>query len=173
MSLIILDRDGVINLDSPDFIKSPEEWLPIQGSLEAIGRLSQAGHTIAVATNQSGIGRGLYSTATLAAIHAKMLASVQQYGGQIELVCFCLHHPDAGCACRKPRPGLFVQIGQLLQMEVSQAIAVGDSPRDIEAARQVGCTLIGVRTGNGASLVQSSDIKLYDDLAAWVDDFLK
>lgn len=173
MSLIILDRDGVINLDSPGFIKSPEEWLPIKGSLSAIGRLTQAGHTIAVATNQSGVGRGLYSLAMLAAIHAKMLAAVQEHGGQIELVCFCPHHPDEGCACRKPRPGLFAQISQLLQVEVSQAIAVGDSPRDIEAARQVGCTLVGVRTGNGASLVQAPDITLYDDLAAWVDDFLK
>lgn len=173
MSLIILDRDGVINLDSPDFIKSPEEWLPIPGSLEAIGRLSQAGHSIAVATNQSGVGRGLYSLATLAAIHAKMLTLVQDHGGHIELVCFCPHHPDEPCACRKPKAGLFWQISQLLQMDLSQAIAVGDSPRDIEAARQVGCTLIGVKTGNGKHLLPSSDFALYDDLAAWVDDFLK
>ena len=172
MSLIILDRDGVINLDSPAFIKSPEEWLPIPGSLAAIGRLTQAGHTIAVATNQSGVGRGLYSLAALAAIHAKMLTAVQEHGGKIELVCFCPHHPDDHCACRKPKPGLFHQIGQLLQTELSQAIAVGDSLRDIEAARQVGCTLMGVKTGNGESLVSLPDVRLYKNLAAWVDDFL-
>ena len=169
MSLIILDRDGVINEDSDAYIKSPEEWQPIPGSLSAIGRLSKAGHTIAIATNQSGVGRGLYSLATLALIHAKMLTMVNAHGGRIELVCFCPHAPDLGCACRKPKPGLFQQIGQLLQADLTHAIAIGDSMRDKEAALEVGATPIGVRTGKGASL---QGLPLYANLAAWVEEFL-
>lgn len=170
MSLIILDRDGVINEDSKGYIKSPQEWHAISGSLAAIGRLSQAGHTIAIATNQSGVGRGLYTLATLAAIHAKMLAEVKAHGGQIELICFCPHHPQEACLCRKPKPGLFEQIGQLLAVDLSQAIAVGDSVRDIDAAQQAGCTAIGVKTGNGLSLL--GRVPVYENLAAWVDEFL-
>ena len=174
MSLIILDRDGVINEDSDAYIKSPEEWHAIPGSLAAIARLSEAGHTIAIATNQSGVGRGMYSLATLAAIHAKMLAAIKNHGGQVALLCFCPHRPDEHCACRKPRPGLFHQIGQLLSMEVRDAFAVGDSVRDIEAALQVGAHPIGVKTGKGASLVAANlaNVPLYDNLAAWVDHFL-
>ncbi len=172
MSLIILDRDGVINYDSPAFIKSPNEWQPLPGSLAAIGRLTQAGHTIAIATNQSGVGRGLYDLATLAAIHAKMLTMVKDHGGEIALVCFCPHRPDEGCACRKPLPGLFEQIGQLLQADLRQAIAIGDSLRDIDAARAAGATPIGVKTGNGRSLINQPGLPLFDNLAAWVEDFI-
>jgi D-glycero-D-manno-heptose 1,7-bisphosphate phosphatase len=175
MSLIILDRDGVINEDSPEYIKRPEEWFPILGSLEAMARLTQAGHTIAIATNQSGIGRGYYDLAALAAIHAKMLSALKSHGGQVDCVCFCPHRPEDECQCRKPKPGLFQQIGQLLQADLHQAIAVGDSVRDLQAAHAVGCTLIGVKTGNGASLVEASSIlplTLYADLAAWVDVYL-
>ncbi len=173
MSLIILDRDGVINHDSPDFIKSPAEWQPLPGSLKAIGRLTQAGHTMAIATNQSGIGRGLYDLATLAAIHAKMLGLVKAHGGEIAVVCFCPHRPEDACLCRKPLPGLLEQIGQLLQADLNQAIAVGDSLRDITAAKAAGATPIGVKTGNGLSLSKQFGLPLYDDLAAWVEDFLR
>lgn len=177
MSLIILDRDGVINEDSDAYIKSPEEWQPIPGSLPAIARLSKAGHTIAIATNQSGVGRGLYSLATLALIHDKMFSMIEAHGGCIELLCFCPHVPTDGCDCRKPKPGLFQQIGQLLQADLAQAIAIGDSLRDKEAALAVGAKAIGVRTGKGASLganlgASLQDFPIYPHLAAWVEAFL-
>lgn len=169
MSLIILDRDGVINVDSDAYIKSPDEWQPIDGSLAAIGALSQAGHQIAIATNQSGVGRGMYSLTTLALIHAKMLTAITAHGGHVEVLCFCPHSPDDACLCRKPLPGLFLQVGQLLNADLTQAFAVGDSMRDCVAARAVGATAIGVKTGKGASL---TGLPLYDDLATWVGEFL-
>lgn len=172
MSLIILDRDGVIDIDSVDFIKHPDEWHPIPGSLEAIGRLTKAGHTIAVATNQSGVGRGLYTMADVAAVHAKMLAAVETHGGRIDAVCFCPHTPTDNCNCRKPKPGLFFQIRQILDADLSQAICVGDSARDLDAARSAGCSVVGVRTGNGATLEGQPGLALYDNLAAWVDAYL-
>ena len=115
MKLIILDRDGVINHDSDAYIKSPDEWLPISGSLEAIARLSHAGYRIAVATNQSGVGRGYYSLATLANIHEKMNQAVRAAGGLIDVIFFCPHVPDEACECRKPKPGLFYQIAEYFQ----------------------------------------------------------
>lgn len=170
--LIILDRDGVINQDSPDYIKSPAEWIPIAGSLEAIAALTQHGHRIVVATNQSGIARGYYDLATLAAIHQKMQNEVQKYGGLIDDIFFCPHGPKDNCNCRKPRPGLMEQIAEKYQVDFTNAWAIGDSYRDIQAAQAVNCPAILVKTGNGAdTLMQHSElhnIPHFDNLAAAV-----
>lgn len=170
MGLVILDRDGVINHDSPDFIRSAEQWRPIPGSLEAIARLSRAGYTVAVATNQSGIGRGLFDRKALDEIHARMCESVEAAGGHIETIAVCPHHPDAGCRCRKPGTGMLEDIGARLGMSLSGTPLVGDSMRDIDAARAAGARPILVLTGNGRKTRDALDRALlpetYDDLAA-------
>ena len=147
--LIILDRDGVINRDSADFITSPDEWIPIDGSIEAIAQLSAAGFDIAVATNQSGIGRKFLDHPTLEAIHRKMLREVRDAGGNIVKIVFCPHHPDDGCACRKPGTALFKRLGYELGVPLNGVPMIGDSARDIEAAIAVGGRPILVLTGNG------------------------
>lgn len=172
--LIILDRDGVINQDSPDFIKSPEEWLPIPGSLEAIAKLTRAGHTVVVATNQSGIARGLYSLEMLDKIHQKMQNELAKVGGQIDAIYFCPHGPDDACVCRKPKPGLFLEIANDYRTNFSDAVAVGDSWRDLQAAQTAGCKAVLVKTGNGKkTLLEYSElnntIPIYDDLAHFVN----
>jgi D-glycero-D-manno-heptose 1,7-bisphosphate phosphatase len=176
MALIILDRDGVINEDSDLYIKSPDEWHPIPGSLAAIAKLTDAGNAIAIATNQSGVGRGLYSLATLAAIHHKMQTAIEAEGGRVTLICFCPHTPDDLCDCRKPKPGLFLQISDLLKVDLTEAIMVGDHLRDLTPAESVGCAPILVKTGKGAGQVASgkvpAHIPVYDDLASWVDAYL-
>jgi D-glycero-D-manno-heptose 1,7-bisphosphate phosphatase len=168
--LIVLDRDGVINRDSSDFIKSPDEWQPLPGSLDAIAALSDAGFTVVVATNQSGIGRGLFDRATLDAIHAKMTAAVHDAGGKLDGIFICPHGPDDGCDCRKPLPGLLRQIETQLDCSPENQVAIGDSARDLEAAAAIGAQPILVRTGNGAktekSLPASDEIPVFDDLAA-------
>lgn len=177
MPLIILDRDGVINIESPDYIKSPEEWIPIDGSLEAIAKLNKAGFRIAVATNQSGVGRGYYSHETLELIHEKMLSAVAAAGGDIELIRYCPHHPDDGCDCRKPKPGLFDQIARNLEASLEGVFALGDSIRDLQAAKVAGATPVLVRTGNGLKTLKnpdlSPDIPVYDDLATFVDQLVE
>lgn len=177
MKLIILDRDGVINYDSDAYIKSPEEWIPIPGSLEAIARLNQAGYTVTVATNQSGIARGYYDLATLEAIHHKMHTMVQSIGGQVDKIFFCPHGPDENCPCRKPKPGLFLQIAQHYQIDLGGIPAVGDSLRDIKAAEVAGCKPFLVLTGNGnktlSQLGDINNIPHYSNLAAFADNFLK
>jgi len=152
MKLIILDRDGTINEDRDDFVKSPEEWVPIAGSLEAIARLNHAGWHTVVATNQSGIARGLFDLATLNAIHAKMNRALAEVGGRIDAVFFCPHGPDDGCACRKPRAGMLTAIGERYGVALRETYAVGDSLRDLEAAAAAGCAPHLVRTGKGALL---------------------
>ena len=152
MKLIILDRDGTINEDREDFVKSPEEWVPIAGSLEAIARLNHAGWHTVVATNQSGIARGLFDLATLNAIHAKMNRALAEAGGRVDAVFFCPHGPDDGCACRKPRPGMLTAIGERYGIAPRETYAVGDSLRDLEAAAAAGCAPHLVRTGKGALL---------------------
>src|SRR6185295_11173787 len=132
MKLIILDRDGTINEDRDDFVKSPDEWVPIAGSLEAIARLNHAGWHTVVATNQSGIARGLFDLATLNAIHAKMNRALAEVGGRIDAVFFCPHGPDDGCACRKPRAGMLTAIGERYGVALRETYAVGDSLRDLE-----------------------------------------
>src|SRR5512147_2606009 len=130
MKLVILDRDGVINFDSDQFIKSPEEWKPIPGSLEAIARLNQAGFRVVLATNQSGIGRGLFDMATLNAIHDKMHKALAQVGGRIDALFFCPHTADSKCDCRKPKPGMFEEISKRFNINLAGVPAIGDSLRD-------------------------------------------
>src|SRR6185436_759120 len=138
MKLIILDRDGVINLDSDAYIKSPEEWKPVPGSLKAIARLTQAGFHVVVATNQSGVGRGLFEMATLNAIHDRMHRAVAQAGGRLDAVFYCPHGQDANCNCRKPKAGLFEEIGRRFNTLLKDVPAIGDARRDLEAAAAMG-----------------------------------
>lgn len=177
MKLIILDRDGVINEDSDDYIKSPEEWIPISGSLEAIARLTRAGYRIAVATNQSGVARGLFDLETLQGIHDKMCGAVTAAGGEIAAIFFCPHGPDDGCACRKPRPGMLRDIGTRFAVGLGGVPAVGDSLRDVQAAQAVGARPILVRTGKGKNTVRRGDglagVEIYADLAAAADALLR
>lgn len=149
MSLVILDRDGVINHDSPDFIKSPEEWIPIPGSLDAIARLCAGGFTVAVATNQSGVGRGLLDEDTLQRIHGKMIDSVRKAGGELSAIAYCPHTPEQRCSCRKPQPGLLETLARNAGLTLDGVPCIGDSARDIEAATRAGARPILVLTGNG------------------------
>ena len=149
MKLVILDRDGVINHDSTSYIKSPAEWKPIPGSLEAIALLNQAGYRVLVATNQSGIGRGLFDMATLNAIHDKMHRALGLAGGRIDGIFYCPHAQDAGCNCRKPKPGLLEEIGRRFGVSLEGVPFIGDSLRDIEAALAVGAQPVLVLTGKG------------------------
>lgn len=169
--LVVLDRDGVINHDSDDFIRSPADWVPINGSLEAIALLSQHGFTVAVATNQSGIGRGLYDRQALAAIHEKMRDAVSRAGGAIDRIVYCPHRPDEGCECRKPAAGLLRDLARHYGVSLEGVPAIGDTERDIEAARTAGARPVLVLTGNGpvtrAALREKRvDVETYDDLLA-------
>jgi D-glycero-D-manno-heptose 1,7-bisphosphate phosphatase len=178
MALIILDRDGVINEDSDDYIKSPEEWIAIPGSAEAIARLNQAGYSVVVATNQSGVGRGYFDLDTLAAIHDKLCETVESAGGHIDGIFFCPHAPEDHCDCRKPKPGLIDQIMETFDTDVAGCVIVGDSARDLECGAQRGCQPVLVKTGKGQrTLAKGLDASLgnvpvYDDLAAFVDALL-
>ena len=169
MKLIILDRDGVINFDSDQFIKNPEEWKPIPGSLEAIARLSQADYRVVVATNQSGIGRGLFDMPTLNAIHDKMHKACAQVGGRIDAVFFCPHTNDANCGCRKPKSGMLEEIAARYGVSLKGAPAVGDSLRDLEAAARAGAQPILVLTGKGEKTLRDggfpANTLIYPDLA--------
>ena len=172
--LIILDRDGVINRDSKEFVKNTDEWQPIPGSIDAISRLSQAGYTLAVASNQSGLARGLFAEADLAAMHAKLHGLVEAAGGRIDRIVVCPHGPDDGCDCRKPKPGLLRQLAEHYGRELGGVPVVGDSLRDLEAAAAVGARPILVRTGNGqrteAQLPAAlADIDVFDSLADVAD----
>ncbi|MFK8031738.1 MAG: D-glycero-beta-D-manno-heptose 1,7-bisphosphate 7-phosphatase [Gammaproteobacteria bacterium] len=168
MKLVILDRDGVINRDSRAYIKSPAEWKALPGSLEAIARLHQAGFIVVVATNQSGVSRGLFDHQTLAATMRKMHDAVQAEGGDIAAVFYCPHSPDDECTCRKPKSGLFEQIKRRFETELEDVPAIGDSLRDLEAASIAGARPILVRTGNGAKteskLPPGSDVEVFDTL---------
>jgi D-glycero-D-manno-heptose 1,7-bisphosphate phosphatase len=149
MSFVILDRDGVINEVSGDYIKSPEEWIPIAGSLEAIAQLNRCGLRVVVATNQSGVARGYYDIAMLDRIHEKLLHELAAVGGVIEDIFFCPHHPDAGCVCRKPQPGLIHQIAKKYSLHLADTFFVGDSIVDVQAAWAGGCLPLLVLTGEG------------------------
>lgn len=169
--LVILDRDGVINYDSDEFIKSADEWRPIEGSIDAIARLSSAGFTVAVATNQSGIARKLIDLPTLESIHRKLRNMVREAGGDLGKIVYCPHHPDESCECRKPAPGMLLKLSRQYGVPLDRVPVVGDSLRDIEAARAAGARPILVLTGNGkdtaVSLAKSGDyVETYLDLAA-------
>lgn len=176
MKLIILDRDGVINFDSDQFIKSPDEWKPIPGSLEAIARLTREGWRVAVATNQSGIARGLFEMATLNAIHAKMHKAVAQAGGRIEAVFYCPHSAEAQCECRKPRAGMLHEIAARFGIDLKGVPSVGDSLRDLQAAVSVGARPLLVKTGKGERTLAAGglpkDTPVFDDLSAAVEHLL-
>lgn len=177
MRLVILDRDGVINEDSDDYIKSPEEYVPIPGSLEAIARLKKAGFTVVVATNQSGIGRGYFDLDTLEAMHNKLKMLLAEREGSVDGIFYCPHTPEDNCDCRKPAPGLYHQISQHFNIKLTGVPVIGDSLRDLEAARAVGATPILVRTGKGKRTLAAGkglvDVPVYDDLAGAVDALLK
>lgn len=167
--LVMIDRDGVINEDSGEFIKSVAEWRPIKGSLEAIAALTRAGWRVAVVTNQSGIGRGLYDDATLGKIHEHMRERVRAAGGELAGIYYCPHLPEDGCECRKPRPGLFRALERELGVAVRGAPYIGDRISDIEAAEGVGAQPLLVRTGTGAAteaLVVGRGVPVFDDLWA-------
>jgi D-glycero-D-manno-heptose 1,7-bisphosphate phosphatase len=167
--LVVLDRDGVINEDSGEFIKSVAEWRPIRGSLEAIAALSQAGLRVAVVTNQSGVGRGLFTERTLGAIHERMAAAVREAGGELAAVYYCPHRPDEGCDCRKPKTGLLRRLERDLGCAATGAAFIGDRLSDIEAAEAVGARAMLVRTGTGAAterLLGGRSVEVFDDLAA-------
>lgn len=167
---VILDRDGVINVDSDHYIKSADEWIPIPGSIEAIAQLTKANYKMVIATNQSGVGRGLYSVDTLQRIHRKMLDAIELAGGKIEKIYFCPHHPDENCACRKPAPGMLLNIMRDFNLKSDEIIYIGDSFKDWEVAQAIGCEFMLVRTGNGEKtvkqLLQNDHTKIFADLMA-------
>ncbi len=177
MKLIILDRDGVINRDSDAFIKSPDEWIPIEGSLEAIARLNQAGYRVVVATNQSGIARGLFDIVTLNAIHQKMHKEAQRVGADIAAVFFCPHAADDNCDCRKPKPGMLHDIAARFEISLKGVPVVGDSLRDLQSGFVTGCVPHLVLTGKGTKTRDKGGLPpgttVYPNLAAMVDQFLK
>jgi D-glycero-D-manno-heptose 1,7-bisphosphate phosphatase len=175
--VLVLDRDGVINEDSDEYIKELSEWHPIPGSIEAICRLSRAGFSIAVATNQSGLGRGYFGLDELEAIHQHLCQLVEEGGGRIDGIFYCPHLPDAGCNCRKPATGLLRAIEEELDQPLAGSYFIGDSLKDLQAARAYGCRPVLVRTGKGAGTAEQlrslkvdlehpGDIPIYDDLAA-------
>ena len=178
LKLVILDRDGTINEDRDDFVKSADEWLPLPGALEAIARLNHAGWHAVVATNQSGIGRGLFDMSALNAMHTKMNLQLHKLGGRIDAVFFCPHTPQEGCTCRKPLPGLFLQIGERYGVELAGVPFVGDSLRDLQAGVAAGCEPHFVRSGKGGRLddaaisrlvEQVPGVRVHADLAAFAE----
>ena len=180
--LVILDRDGTINEDRDDYVKSPDEWVPIPGSLEAIARLNHAGWHTVVATNQSGLARGLFDTAALNAMHTKMNQALSRLGGRIDAVFFCPHGPSEGCRCRKPLPGLFELIADRYGVELGDVPLVGDSLRDLQAGAAVGCPTHLVRTGKGAKLAEADveavvaqipGTRVHADLAAFAEHLIQ
>ncbi|HJV61095.1 MAG TPA: D-glycero-beta-D-manno-heptose 1,7-bisphosphate 7-phosphatase [Albitalea sp.] len=182
MKLVILDRDGTINEDRDDFVKSPEEWVPLPGALEAVARLNHAGWHTVLATNQSGLGRGLFDMAMLNAMHARMNQLLAKQGGRIDAVFFCPHAPEEQCDCRKPMPGLMLQIGERYGVDLKDVPFVGDSLRDLQAGCAAGCPTHLVRTGKSSLLseVQIADMlrqvpgtKVHADLGAFVDALIQ
>jgi len=174
MKLVILDRDGTINQDSDEFVKSPDEWIPLPGALEAIAKLNHAGWQVVIASNQSGLGRGLFDVVALNAMHARMHKLLAAAGGRVEAIFYCPHAPEEGCACRKPLPGLFVQIGERFGVDLSGVPVAGDSVRDLQAGVAAGCEPHLILTGKGAAwrdVALSADFpagtKVHEDLASF------
>lgn len=180
IKLVILDRDGTINHDSLEYIKSPDEWMAMPGALDAIARLNHGGWHVVVASNQSGLGRGLFEVSDLNDIHAKMHQQLALLGGRIDAVFYCPHTPDDGCQCRKPAAGLFEQISDRYGLDLKGVPVVGDSVRDLVAGAAVGCEPHLVLTGKGVShrgrkLPESfpPDTHIHADLAAFADYLLE
>lgn len=181
MKLVVLDRDGTINEDRDDYVKSAEEWVPLPGALEAIARLNHAGWHVVIASNQSGLGRGLFDMAALNAMHAKLNQLLARQGGRIDAVFFCPHAPDEQCDCRKPLPGLFEQIRERYGVDMSEVPVVGDTARDLQAGMAVGCEPHLVCTGKAAGLDDAElehllaglpGTQVHADIAAFVDFLL-
>jgi len=176
--LVILDRDGVINEDSDAYVKSLEEWIPLEGSINAIARMSRAGYRICVATNQSGVARGLLTEDELMEMHHRLCSLVEAEGGVVDGVFYCPHGPDDGCQCRKPAPGLLLEIEKTFGTPLLDVPVVGDSERDLLAALKVGCQPVLVKTGNGAQTLLTADpsvlsrTRVFADLAAFADSLL-
>ena len=177
MKLVILDRDGVVNYDSKQFIKSPAEWRPIPGSIDAIAKLSQAGYRVIIATNQSGIGRGLFDMDTLNAIHDKMHRAVQQAGGRIDAIFYCPHPIEDDCKCRKPKTGMFERIAGCFNVDLIGTPSVGDSLRDLQAAAAVGARPLLVLTGKGTQTQAEGGLpegtQVFPDLATAAEQILR
>jgi D-glycero-D-manno-heptose 1,7-bisphosphate phosphatase len=175
--VIILDRDGVINEDSDDYIKSPQEWIPIKGSLEAIKRLNKAGFKVALASNQSGIARGYFDEAMLESMHDKMKTLLAQRGARIDEIEYCPHGPTDNCLCRKPKPGMLLQIAKKLSVKPAQMTFVGDSLSDIQAARMAGVKPVLVKTGKGLKTLDKLEpddaIPVFNDLAHFVRELTR
>jgi D-glycero-D-manno-heptose 1,7-bisphosphate phosphatase len=178
MKLVILDRDGTVNEDRDDYVKSADEWVPLPGALEAIARLNHAGYHAVIASNQSGLGRGLFDMASLNAMHIKLNQLLARVGGRIDAVFFCPHAPDEQCECRKPLPGLFEQIAERYSMQLKGVPVVGDTQRDLQAGIAVGCEPHLVRTGKAAALDDAQldqwlarlpGTTVHDDLGAFAD----
>ena len=180
MKLVILDRNGSINEHREDFVKSVDEWVPLPGALEAIARLNQAGWQTVIATNQSGLGRGLFDVASLNAMHAKMHKMLAAVGGRVDAVFYCPHSPDEGCDCRKPKPGLFLQIGERYGVDLANVPTAGDSLRDLLAGAAAGCEPHLLLTGMGQACrgvplppEYPPNTRVHEDLAAFVDFLLE
>ena len=175
--LIILDRDGVINVDSHQYIKTPDEWIAIPGSLEAIAKLNRAGFRVVVASNQSGLARGLYTVDLLNQIHEKFHRELAAVGGHVEEIFYCPHHPDEKCECRKPEAGLFYQIQKKYNINLTETFFIGDRLSDVQVAKKVGCIPILVLTGNGQKTLEQnpllSEILHFPDLARATEYLLK
>jgi D-glycero-D-manno-heptose 1,7-bisphosphate phosphatase len=180
MKIVILDRNGTLNVHREDFVKSDVEWTPLPGALEAIARLNHAGWVVAIASNQSGLGRGLFDMASLNAMHAKMHKMLAAVGGRVDAVFFCPHAPDEGCNCRKPKPGLFEQIGDRYGVDLKGMPAAGDSLRDLQAGYAAGCEPHLLLTGQGAACRGIDPLppdyppgtRVHDDLPAFVEFLL-
>ena len=174
--IVILDRDGTINQDSDDYIKSPEEWVALPGAIDAIAKLNHAGWRVVIASNQSGLGRGLFDVATLNQMHDKMNKALANAGGRVDAIFYCPHTPDDHCDCRKPLPGLFQQIGERFNVDLKEVHAVGDSLRDAQAAATSGCVPHLVLTGKGEQYAGlalpdgfPSQTRVHADLSAFAD----
>lgn len=176
MKLIILDRDGVINYDSDDYIKSVDEFIPLPGSLKAISQLNKAGYKVAVATNQSGIARGFYTLDTLQQMHDKLNSLLSEIGGHVDYIAFCPHGPEDQCDCRKPKPGMYHEIAKHFNISLADIPVVGDSLRDLQAAQSVGAVPYLVKTGKGKRTIEKGEglegIDIYDDLEAFVSHYI-
>jgi len=182
MRLVILDRDGVINRDSPDHITDPDKWLPLPGSIDAVARLCRADYRVVIATNQSGVARGLFDMSMLNKIHIRMLELMHHRGARVDAIFVCPHGPRDRCSCRKPKPGLLEDIASRLNINLTAVPAVGDSLRDLQAAQAVSAMPVLVRTGNGErtaadlrtrpSLQKLASVPVFDDLSAFADALL-
>lgn len=181
MKLVILGRDGILNQYREDHVKSPDEWVPIEGALEAVARLHHAGCHVVVATNQSGIGRGMIDMASVNAVHVHMVQRAQAMGGRIDAVFFCPHTPEDRCECRKPLPGMMVDIGDRYGVDLSTVPVVSDTLRDMEAASAAGCPAHLILSGRAAQLDESQReqtlqrvpaVRIHASLSAFVDDWV-